>query len=294
MAMTPKFCNGDRHSKSPARRAVVQYLLPTFLVLPYAYLGLLLAVAIHEFVGHGLTAIMVGGSFTGVQLEFDGMGWAQATAPPDAATWKYTAVMAGGVISTMVAGIILLSLGWRTRRQPWIALPLLAIAANQILEGAPYLFWNAVHPVPPGDIAAIVSGQPLARVACIIFGGTVMLAGVWCSMALLMWIAESWLNEGKRYLGWSRFTALTVLGFSGVAWFTFDWDQLAPGLAAWPNVVGLFIHLISAASIAPARWRIERSERNVRCTLISATAGWALVLFAIVVVGVWLRKGLTW
>lgn len=294
--MTVEFCTPVQPSQTTmSRQSVVRYVIAVALVLPYVYLGILIAVSVHEFVGHGLVAELVGGTFHGVQVDFDGMGRAFAFIAPEAEPWKHKAILGGGVLSTIVTGIATLLLSWRARRRPTLALPLLAIAANLVLEGSSYLFWNAVHPLPPGDIAWLVSGNPLARVACIFIGGIVMLAGIWCATALAMWIAESWLNEGKRFQGRTRFIILAVVGgVPGVAWFTFDWDRLAPGLAAWPNLAGLFVHLVSAASLAPMRWRLERIQSNRYSILISATAGWALMSMAIIVIGLWLRNGLTW
>ena len=278
-----------------SKQPVVRYLCAVVLVLPYAYLGILLAVAVHEFVGHGLVAELVGGTFYGVQINFDGMGRAYSFIAPEAEPWKHRAIVSGGVLSTIVTGIITLLLSWRARRRPSVALPLLVIAANLVLEGSSYLFWNAVHPVPPGDIAWLVSGNPAARATCVLIGGVVMFAAVWCSTALAMWIAESWLNEGERYEGRARLSILAVLGaVPGMAWFSFDWDQLAPGLAAWPNLAALIFHLLSAASLMPKKWQLDWIQPSRYSILISATAGWALVSIAIIVIRLWLQDGLTW
>ena len=273
-----------------------RYALAVLLALPFVYFGMLLATAVHEFIGHGLVTLAVGGSFTGVQLQFDGSGCAWfAFEPRRAEPWKLIAIRLGGVVSTIVVGLILLILSFRTRRSPCLALPLVALAANHLLEGPPYLFWNALHPLPPGDIGPIVATRPPARAACIAVGGTLMLATIWLCTALVLWVAESWLNDGQRLEGRRRLALLaTIAGLGGAAWFVGDWDQLAPGLGIWPSLVGLLLHVLAAASLWRTRWHLDPVPFSVRNALTSLAAGWGMATAAVLVIALWLRDGLYW
>ncbi len=50
--------------------------------LPIAYVGIILAVVIHEVVGHGVTAVVSGGVFEGFVVYPDGGGFAAPNATP--------------------------------------------------------------------------------------------------------------------------------------------------------------------------------------------------------------------
>jgi len=85
-----------------------------------------MGVAIHEVIGHGLTAIVVGGDFLGFQLDFDGMGYAYTTVGGE--TWRHILVLSGGVVATSIIGLALLICGYAFRHRPWIALPLIVLS----------------------------------------------------------------------------------------------------------------------------------------------------------------------
>ena len=58
------------HRDSPVVRAVSLALF----VLPIVYVAEILSVAVHEILGHGLSAVALGGSFSGFTLKWDAGG----------------------------------------------------------------------------------------------------------------------------------------------------------------------------------------------------------------------------
>jgi len=127
----------------------------TLFLAPIGYTANIFAVAVHEIVGHGLVAQLLGGRFIGFWMKSDGMGGAFAFAAADAPVSHSIIILAGGVIATTLVGFILLVVAIVLRRWLLSRLVLLVLSAACLLEGPPYVFWNAYHPVPPGDIGRV-------------------------------------------------------------------------------------------------------------------------------------------
>jgi len=259
-------------------------------LIPFAYLGLLLATAAHEVLGHGLAAVCLGGRFLTFQMDLSGMGWAWTMLGPDSAAWQHTAVLSAGVVATVALGILFLVLGALIRR-PLPSLILLVLSLNLLLEGAPYVFWNAVHPVPPGDIGRIISetSSAVLRPALIVAGGIVMFGAIWTLTALLFRRLEGWIGSNGRLIGVQRAVVVAMLGLvPAVLWFTFDWDELAPGLGYLPSVIGAASHLIAAASVFWIRFRPSPAAPSTRGIVTVALCGYAGTGAVIAAILIWL------
>jgi hypothetical protein len=251
----------------------------------------LLAVAVHEVAGHGLAAILLGGRCLGFTIDLEGMGWAYTLLPPGSPAWKHTAVLAAGVTATTGFGALCLLLAAKVRK-PFISLALLMASINMLLEGTSYVFWNAVNPVPPGDIGRIIAnfGNPWLRLLLIAAGGILMLGATWCSLAMLFRRLEGWLGSDGQLLGGKR---IAVLGFLAAAfaltWFLFDWDQLSPGLGQIPNEVGAAAGLVAAVSLYWVRFEPRPFRPTGRTLLLSALAGYVILGTAILAIALWLH-----
>ncbi len=264
-----------------------------FALIPYGYLAILLPVAVHEVVGHGLVALAVGGRFLGFQIGFDGMGYAIVPTPGEAGGWRALVVLMGGVTATTTLGLAMLLLTWLARRRPGIALPLLILSFGLLAEGPAYMFWNAWQPVPPGDIGRVLllTGSASLRVGLMVVGGIAMVGSVVTFTLLLFALLESWVTAGGRLAARTRALLLIPLGaIPGAAWFVFDWDVLVPGVGVLPNVVGLLLHLASAALLLLLHPRVPRPVG--RSGLVAAAViGWALAGASITAIALWLEKG---
>ena len=128
----------------------VRLLLCVTFAGPTGYVAFISAVAIHELLGHGVTAWLLGGTFQGFALMPDGMGWAASSAPD-----HENIVLAGGVVAGVLAGVILLLLASRMTH-PLARMTCLLFAVCSLEDATSYAFWNSVFPRPPGDFGRIL------------------------------------------------------------------------------------------------------------------------------------------
>lgn len=292
----------DTPSHSEEGRIVARGLAAALVSAPHVYLGMLVAVAVHEFVGHGLVSLFVGGQFRGVMLDFSGMGWADITTPPTG-PFRQAIVLLGGPASTTILGFLLFGTAWPIRRHPHVALPVTILAGHHALEGTSYAFWNAVYisvfnPQPGadiGDIGRAVEHFPSVHLPVMVLAGVLMVLSIWILTAMLLWIVESYLYAGRRLhgatlLAWAGGVAIMPAG----GWFLFDWNLLLPGMGHWPNGVAVVLHAVMGALLIFKRFRPE----PVRCArgamIASAAAGFGLMALMAALVGLWLRYGVTW
>lgn len=238
----------------------------TAVLLPAAYAGFLFDVLVHEAVGHGGTALILGGSFKGMVIQWDGMGWAWANAAPGAPVWHELAILAGGVASSAFVGIILLIAAASLRRRLILCTILLLFALNCVLSSQSYLLWNSYHPVPPGDFGRIhvYLDSPPLRYFSMIVGATVLLAATLGGAAFYFDRCLLWIGQGRPVMGQPRviLVLLLIIVPGCVGWFLFDWDQIAPGIGSLPQYAG-------AASVCVAgllAYHSPRVGRIVPCT----------------------------
>ena len=102
--------------------------------LPLLYVAPILSTAVHEILGHGLSAVLLGGEFSGFALKWDAMGWAYSHLPADAPAADQIVQLASGVIATAVCGALLWGLVFFFRKRPDIQLVLLIGAAMPMVE----------------------------------------------------------------------------------------------------------------------------------------------------------------
>jgi hypothetical protein len=283
------------------RRRITMLVL--FLV-PIAYVGLIGSVAVHEVLGHGGTALLLGGQFDGFQLKWDGMGYARTSPAPGAPVSHSILILIGGPGATTVVGLALLVAARLARRSIPRRMALLVLSLFCLLEGPPYFFWNAYQPLPPGDIGQILALLPAAgstdpsywRWGIMIVGGVISLTATVVILALLFQALEESLGTGERLGDGKRAAVLAVfLAVPGsVAWLVFDWDQLAPGVGMLPSLVGSATVVLTVAglfwfSLAP---RQSPSLRNV--SLGHVLASWATGAVVVAMMWLWLVDGLSW
>lgn len=262
-------------------------------LLPIDYIAEILSVAIHEILGHGLSAIILGGNFSGFILKWDAMGWAFCVLPPAAPLSHHIFHLASGIIAEIICGAIVLGLSFQFRKRTDIQLVVLVVSFIFLINGFSYLLWNSYHPVPPGDIGRIISllsGQQSSEASAIrwilLVMGILFFAGTtfYFYRAIFMRIEELLLNRGQ-FTGKSRLLALfffLVLP-SSISWFTFDWNQLAPGIGLLPCVVGALSVMVMAAILFWYRHRLIRKEHIYPVTWYHAVVSGTCLIVIIVV-----------
>jgi hypothetical protein len=280
----------------PIRKAIFLMLF----LLPIGYVAEIAAVAVHEIIGHGLSALIVGGKFSGFVLRWDGGGWAFTSVPPT----YHVLHLASGVIATMIFGTILLGLVFLFPKRTDIQLALLIFSFFFLMEGIPYILWNSYRPVPPGDIGRIIlhsCGENAAEESLLrwflLAMGSILFLGL--SFLFYTWIfsgMEKLILNGKQFTGGSRIFALFFLvALPGiVGWCLFDWNQLAPGVGILPYVVEV-LSVISIASILfwfrpqPSR---EHPPHPItwRCIAVS----WTCLIVTVLAMALWFNQGVQW
>ena len=278
-------------------------LLGLFL-MPVAYIGLILATASHEILGHGFSAIALGGTFQGFVLKWDGMGWAFSSLPFNTPITSQIVHLAAGVTASTILGFVLLIVAHIFRSRLIIRLPLLILSFCCIMEGVPYVLWNSYYPLPPGDIGSIITllrDANLAvsaeiRLMIMILSGIMFLVMTLFFCALLLQSLEEALFQENRPLPKQRIWLLIIFviipGFA--AWFMFDWNQLAPGIGLLPSFAGAGCIFVSAciAYYFPLKPRCDIHETNI--TWFPLFISYGCLISVLLVIGFWSRTGVMW
>jgi hypothetical protein len=258
-------------------------------VLPVAYFAMLLALAVHEVVGHGLIAEAVGGDWRGFRMGLDGMGSALSLSPDHHRIW----VLAGGLVSTTVLGLLLLAIAWRVRG-PLLGLGL-GITALVMFTEIPYGFWDAIQVGSRGDVGKIlrrVDSEAL-RWVLVVGQGALYVGGMFLASLVVFRHVERLLGPLGRVGAWVVAGAM-VVGM-GAGFLSFDWDHLVPGIGVWPSVGAVALQIAIAVLLVRMRRReVEVAAVSRGAWALSLTGAWILALGAIWAVVTRLDEGVYW
>lgn len=291
-------------SGRPYRRFCVDCVRLALYLLPIAYCAGIAAVAVHEVLGHGMTALAFGGAFRGFTLKWDGMGWALVEPELNAPLTHQVLIYAGGICATALSGVVLLASLLLVRRRPHFELTLLVLAMNMLLEGPPYAFWNALHPAPPGDVAVILAllnnaGRErissYVRWTLFVSGGLVSIGTIVVGSLLFFRSIEDILGREDSLRGWRRLLALTLfVGLPGATgWLMFDWNQIAEGIGRMPSLVGAASSVVMAVLMYWKSLDPHPKLGGVRTTGLQISIAWTVCLATIISVTLFLSKGVT-
>jgi hypothetical protein len=215
--------------------------------LPVTYLGILLAVLIHEVIGHGWTAALLGGRFNGFGILLDGMGWADVELA-GLSDLRKALVFLGGAFYTTVFSLLFWTLSMAFKRNYFMRFTFLLWSVICLLDGVPYFFWDAIYLGGIGDFSMIwmLYHNPILRML------SIGLCGPWMAIAIVLFnihyyeVAYSWLGEGKPIQLKGRvMLALVIFLLQSLGWFSLDWNQLIPGIGPLPNILALVIVLVT-------------------------------------------------
>ncbi|MEM7261573.1 MAG: M50 family metallopeptidase [Planctomycetota bacterium] len=265
---------------------------------PTAYVGVLLAVIFHEVLGHGLSAVLLGGEFVGFSIHWDGMGTATTRTTGATETQEVLYLGAGILVTTFVA-IALLTYPFRNEARLFLRLTLALLAISFVMDGSPYLLWSSLSPeFAVGDPARILEiiDSPWLRWWFVAAGVVLTVAGTFWSMSLFFRTAETWLGCGQPLSRRRRRIALVVLLIAPavLSESLFDWNQLVPGIELLPSYFSVGV-LVSISLWLD--WR-PRSVLPVELPLSASygplAAAWTSALALVLVVVLWLSDGVTW
>jgi len=238
--------------RSVLKRAVALALF----ALPILYVSGILSTAVHEVLGHGLWAVLLGGEFSGFVLKWDAMGWAYSDLPASATLWHHILYLGSGIIAGIVCGGVLLGFAFVISKKPHVQLAMLILSYTCLIDSISYVLWNAYWPVPPGDIGRIIWlwGGPrppddsIIRWVLLIAGAMLSAGTVFCFSTSIFVRVETLVLGDGQFKGRSRLLALFLsLALPGsIGWFLFDWNQLAPGVGLLPCVTGALSDVAAA------------------------------------------------
>ncbi len=277
-------------SVPPDRRAFVRTLLGVFAaLLPFGYFAYIAAVAVHEVLGHGLAAVVVGGEFRRFHLQLDGLGaaWTEHAGHDDF-------VLAAGVVVTYVLGAALLIVAarFRARLPSLVSLALVIQGATLVEDAAPYGLWGSWYGRGPADFARIV----VASESALLQGVLVMVFAAACVAGTLTWnwLLFRWMEDHLGPFTRGRAAAaLAAVGLGTAAgWMLFDWDQLVPGAGATPQIVGVGLTwTVLVWLFCTRRSDVVRRSLSRQQLVVAGAVSWTLAVVTIVAIRSWLRFG---
>jgi hypothetical protein len=265
--------------------------------MPALYLGAILAVSIHEIIGHGFTAQLLGGRFKGFGVALDAMGWADIDAKGLSAQ-RMAVMYLGGAVSTTLCSLLFFALGLASRRKTQIRFLFLILGFSFMLDGLPYYFWDAVFLGGIGDFSLLNMIYPdkLLRIVVIVLSGILMSAMIILYNAWYYRIALRFVGEGKpvSLKGKSAFS-LVILLQQTICWFAFDWNQLVPAVGMLPSLVGVALAAVTLLYLIFSRASAEREESaeltwRFKAPLIAVGTVCAATMLCI---ALWLQNGVT-
>jgi hypothetical protein len=293
----------DAHAHIPQSPVVRAVGLAIF-ILPIAYVAEILSVAVHEILGHGLSAVALGGTFSGFVLKWDAMGWASCALPAPAPLSHQVLYLASGVIATTVCGAGLYGLVFLFRKRVDIQLVLLVASFISLMDGISYVLWNAYHPVPPGDIGWIVvlcSDPRVPEISAVrwvlLVISALLFAGMTLGLCTSVFVRiEALVLQGGQFRAKSRVLALLLLlALPGsVGWLTFDWDQLAPGIGLLPDVAGVLSVITVATLLFWYRPKLAQGTGGYVITWCHVTVSWIGLIGTLVALALWFEDGVRW
>ena len=276
---------------------LVQWICFVLFFLPIVYLGSIAAVTIHEVVGHGVVAALLGGDFLGFGILIDAMGWARVDIA-DISPFKQAIVLAGGTLLTNLCSIFFLVLGIRLKKSPLSSVALLTIAFTFLCDGLPYYFWDALFHGGIGDASGILGLYPYIwlRILMIVLSGVATVVTILLLNHILLNSVYSFLGtKGKSHRYEFIMIACTLFVIQTLTWLSFDWTQLipVPEIGLWPSVIPVVMTIVyigARIALFERRKPPVPADRPVRfkAAIIGA---WALCLVTIVVILLFLQNG---
>ncbi len=273
-------------------------------LLPIGYVAEILSVAIHELVGHGLSAVVLGGSFSGFILNWDGMGWAFCDLPSTAPVTHQILHLASGVSAEIAGGVALWGLISFFRTRPDVQVALLVASFVCLIDGISYILWSAYHPVPPGDIGQIIwlssptcpPETSVIRWMLLVLGASLFAGTTFYFCIAIFMRIESLVSRGGQLAGGPRLLALLVfLVLPGSAgWFVFDWNQVAPGIGRLPCAVGALSVIAMAGLLFRYRPRFQEGGSGHSVSWRHAVVSWTGLVVTALALALWFKDGVRW
>ena len=258
--------------------------------VPWAYAVYLGAVLVHEVLGHGMTAWIVGGRFTGMSIRLDGGGWARA----DGGDLQWVVTAAGSIVG-VATGTLFLWLSTHLRARYLLRLALLLWGLMMVINDTSYPFWGSLFAGRPSDYGRLVymADSGVVRYGLAAFWGAGFLAAMILGNRMLFRAIEDYLGPLDRRH--AAFVAVLFGALGGAAWFAFDWTPLVEGAGTIPNVVGALLQAAVAVWLYRGRrLDVDAVEVSREHWIAGIAVAWIVSGAWVASVAVWLRQGIYW
>jgi hypothetical protein len=250
----------DIACNSQGGRILGKSILLVLFLLPFIHIGIIFSLVTHEVFGHGFSAILFGGTFEGIRIRWDGVGYAYSFLPTTASDAENILFMISGIIVNLVAGGLLFGLACVAKKIS-IRLICLIVSYCSLMSGLPYLLWNSLNPIPPGDVGIVMdtwqkAGLPygdLFRFGIIIISGILYLGFSFVFFHLLVQNLRTALLGrnafSPRVRFWMLLGCVIIPGCTAQFVFNSNWNEVAPGIGTLPVVTGVLSILVCAIII---------------------------------------------
>lgn len=266
-------------------------------ILPVAYLAVISAVIVHELIGHGLVAALLGGVFSGFGILVDGMGWAMI----DLSTMEPTRmllVLLGGAFFTNLFSAVFFMLSMRFRKYYLPSMTFLFFAFAFLMDGVPYFFWDAIYIGGIGDVSNILKIYPSEGLKSfiIVFTAFFGLAGIYFFNCFFYKRTVIRFAAKEKFQLTERLTiAVMIFAIQALGWISFDWKQLipVPGIGAIPSVVPVLLTLAVLAGIVlrEKRQGSEVTETKPIRWRLPIIFSWCACILLVLVIILWTQNG---
>ena len=277
-------------------------------VLPIAYMAIIIAVLVHEILGHGLFTMILGGKFLGFTVLVDGMGWVNIDVT-GVSQGAIAMMLLSGALLTNLLAIVLFALSYKLRKNNIMSITLLFFALSFLMDGVPYFLWDAIYQGGIGDVSNILKLYPKEslRISIIIINGILGILGLVFFNFSFMEKAVVWygridntteLDPSSREKMFRRnrmVMAAVIYVIQALAWLSFDWTQLipVPNVGIVPSLVAIIltgITLIGFLVLNNRKIYYELSEEKTswRKSIIFA---WSLCIFVAAIIILFCQNG---
>lgn len=259
-------------------------LLLLFFCLAIIYIGIILAVGVHEILGHGVGAELQGHQFTNFTLLPDGMGRAEYQYTHEITASEDKFILLAGPISTYIFTLIFFFLAFLFRRKFFLSLTFILLGATQLLDGAPYMLWNSIFSTGGGDFARFLDYSPNFKLLFILLGAAMTFGGIIFMNLYSYRLIRPKLSQINHW-----FLLLSLFILQVLAWLVFDWNQLAPGsgfLAPFSSLLITFFTLLAIGIINK-----EYKSENFSDWKFPLILSWVLAIIVLLLTLFWFSSG---
>lgn len=268
---------------------------------PIAYAGMIIGALLHEVGGHGLTALALGGTFSGFTVRWDASGLAEAYKVLGAPLWHEIAIVSAGIVVTTVIGFSLCAYAHARKVDTARGAVCAIVGAFVLMSGLDYVFWSGLQRNGPGDPSRVLqliqktgaANFEAGRTGLLVASAILALAAQWWGVRLALRHIETRLGNGAPLRRQRRAVAAGVLAIAGsVAYLAAGYDDAIPGSGWVPGCVGALSLIVTAALVS--RFPLAPFSMPFAITGKQLIGAWLALALIAACVHFWWNDGVNW